>query len=210
MIRNTALLPLLAFLISSTACSNVGVGADNRYGYSRGEAVVKVPIESVADGLKAATTSRPPQIEGPLSAQVVSVHGGDTLTVLIDGHKENVRLIGIDAPELDQAPWGVVSRDTLKSIIDGMTVRIETDVQLRDQYKRLLAYVYVNDTFVNLVMVRLGQAVLYTVAPNVMHVDEYRKAEEEARQAGRGVWNPTQPLDVAPDCYRKRQKGREC
>jgi endonuclease YncB( thermonuclease family) len=44
----------------------------------------------------------------------------------------------------------------------------------------------------------------------VAHVEEYRKAQAEAREAGRGVWSPTQPLDVMPDCYRKRQKGREC
>jgi micrococcal nuclease len=53
----------------------------------------------------------------------------------------------------------------------------------------LLAYVFVGDMLVNLEMVRQGQAVLYTVPPNVAHVDDYRKAQQEAREAGRGVWN---------------------
>ena len=210
MIQCATLLSLLPFLLSAAACSNVSVGADNRYGYSRGVATVNVPIDAVADEVKAVTAKRSRDIEGPLTGQVISVHDGDTLTVLIDGRKEKVWLIGIDAPELDQAPWGVWARDALRRLVDRKTVRLETDITARDQYKRLLAYVYVGDLFVNLEMVRQGQAVLYTVPPNVAHVEEYRKAQEEAREAGHGVWNPAQPLDVAPDCYRKRQKGKDC
>ncbi len=210
MIRSTAILPLLAILLSSTACSNVGVNADNRYGYPRGTAVVKVPIDSVADGVKAVTSTKADRIEGPLSAQVVSVHDGNTITVLIDGRKEKVRLIGIDTPELDQKPWGQLSRDALALLVENKTVRLETDVTVRDQYKQLLAYVFIDDIFVNLEMIGQGQGVLYTVPPNVAHADELRHAQDEARQKGYGVWDPSQPLDVMPDCYRKRQKGREC
>ena len=43
-------------------------------------------------------------------------------------------------------------------------------------------------------MVRQGHAVLETVLPNVLHEAEYRKAQEEARKAGRGVWNPTNQM----------------
>ena len=142
---------------------------------------------------------------------VIGVHDGDTITVLIDDKtKERIRLIGIDAPEKGQEPWGKESYKAMRQLVEGKRVRLETDVTKRDQYKRLLAYVYAGDTFVNLEMVRQGQAVVYTVPPNVAHVEEYRKAQVEAREAGRGVWNPYQPLDVMPDCYRKRQKGREC
>ena len=54
-----------------------------------------------------------------------------------------VQLIGIDAAELDQAPWGIEARDVLRGLVDGKTVRLETDITIRDQYRRLLAYVYV-------------------------------------------------------------------
>src|SRR5207253_6190876 len=134
-----------------------------------------------------------PDIEGPLSAQVVSVHDGDSITVLIDGRKEKVRLIGIDAPELDQAPWGVQARDALRGLVDGKTVRLETDITIRDQYRRLLAYVYVGEMLVNLELVRQGQAVLYTLPPNVAHIEEYRQAQQEAREAERGVWDREKP-----------------
>ncbi len=147
---------------------------------------------------------------GFLHAQVVSVHDGGTLTVLLAGRHEKVRLNGIDAPELDQSPWGVKARDVLKALVGEKTVRLETDVTKRDQYKRLLAYVYIGDLFVNAEMIRQGQAVLYTVPPNVAHVDEYRKAQTEAKEAGRGVWNAVQPLDSEPECYRKQKKTREC
>jgi len=59
-------------------------------------------------------------------------------------------------------------------------------------------------------MVRQGEAVIYTVPPNVAHVEDYRKAQQEAREAGRGVWDREKPLDVNPDCYRKQKNGREC
>ena len=147
---------------------------------------------------------------GFLHAQVVSVHDGGTLTVLLDGQHEKVRLIGIDAPEFDQSMRGVQARDVLKTLVGEKTVRLETDITKRDQYKRLLAYVYVGGLLVNAEMIRQGQAVLHTVPPNVAHVEEYQKAQIEAKEAGRGVWNAAQPLDVSPDCHSRRQKGLEC
>src|SRR6266568_2831172 len=110
---------LLLFLPLSVlpACSSVSVGADNKYGQTRGVGMVGVPIETVTDQVKAATTRRSTDLEGPLSAQVVSVHDGDSITVLIDGRKEKVRLIGIDAPELDHALWGIQARDVLRGLV---------------------------------------------------------------------------------------------
>jgi micrococcal nuclease len=161
--------------------------------------MVGVPIETVTDQVKAATTRRSTDVEGPFSAQVISVYDGGTITVLIDNRQEKVRLIGIDAPELDKVPWGVQARDALRGLVDGKTVRLETDITIRDQYRRLLAYVYVGEILVNLEMIRQGQAVLYIVPPNAAHVEEYRKAQSEAWQAGRGVWGPQKPMDVPPD-----------
>ena len=203
------LLPLALSLLLS-ACNSVSVGADNKYGQTRGVGMVGVPIETVTDQVKAATTRRSTDIEGPVSARVLSVHDGDTITVQFEDRKEKVRLIGIDAPEIDQAPWGVQATDVLRGLVDSKTVRLETDITERDQYRRLLAYVYVGEMLVNAEMVRQGQAVLYTVPPNVAHVEDYQKAQQEAREAGRGGWDREKPLDVNPDCYRKLKKGREC
>jgi micrococcal nuclease len=70
--------------------------------------------------------------------------------------------------------------------VGGKTVRLETDVTKRDEHKRLLAYVYVGDLFVNAEMIRQGQAVLLTEPPNIAHVEDYRKAQQGAREAERG------------------------
>jgi micrococcal nuclease len=196
---------LVILLILLSACSNVSVGGDNRYGYPRGGAVVHFPLE----------TKSKPQDPGfhdamLVTGQVVSVHDGDTLTVQLSDRREKVRLIGIDAPEMAQAPWGEQSRDALKALVNGRQVTLETDVSVRDQNGQLLAYVYRDGLLVNAEMVRQGQAMLHTVPPNVAHVEEYQKAQAEAREAGRGVWNPAMPLTTEPDCFRNQKKGGEC
>jgi micrococcal nuclease len=199
---------LLGFLVLS-GC--LGVSGDvSPQGVNTSEVVLAIPLDRSYSFRQSDPDQGLTARGGFLRAQVVSIHDGDTITVLIDDRQEKVRLVGIDAPELDQAPWGVQARNALRALVDGKTIRLETDIAVRDQYKRLLAYVYVGEMLVNLEMIRQGQAVLYTVPPNVAHVDEYRKVQQAAREAGRGVWNEAQPLDVAPDCYRKRQKGREC
>lgn len=119
-------------------------------------------------------------------------------------------LIGIDAPEPNQSPGGVQSREAVKTLVGENNVRSETDLTKRDQCNRLLAYVHIEDFFVNAELIRQGQAVLYTVPPNIAHVEKYQQAQTEAREAGRGVWDAGQPLDVDPECYRKQKKGRDC
>lgn len=115
----------------------------------------------------------------------------------------NIRLIGVDAPELRQVPWGENSRQALTQLVEGKKVRIETDVRLHDQYDRLLAYVYADGLFVNAEMLRQGQAVMSTMPPNVAHIEDYQKAQQEAKEVRRGLWDSEKLLDVHPDCYRK-------
>ena len=47
--------------------------------------------------------------EQPLTAQVLNISDGDTITVTMNGKTEKVRLIGIDAPEKAQGHWGDLS-----------------------------------------------------------------------------------------------------
>ncbi len=134
----------------------------------------------------------------------VAAHDGDTLTVAIRAQREKVRLIGVDTPELAQAPFGALARDfTRKRVLD-QVVRIETDVQERDRYGRLLGYVYVGQLFLNLELVRQGQAVLLTYPPNVAHTDAFVRAQSAARSAGLGIWNGRNPLGQTPYEYRHR------
>ena len=69
-------------------------------------------------------------------------------------------------------------------------MRLERDVEPRDRYDRLLAYVYraADGEFVNLAMVTDGYAQQYTFPPNVAHTEQFGDAERAARPSGAGLW----------------------
>jgi micrococcal nuclease len=150
-------------------------------------------------------TSKPSAREGvravalPSGADgsMVSVTDGDTVRVRLDGGGvERVRLIGIDTPELHD-PRTVVecfgaeaAAETQRLLPAGTAVRLETDVEPRDRYGRLLAYVWRADDgfFVNEALVEGGWAVPYRYPPNVRYADRFSRLGREARQANRGLW----------------------
>lgn len=141
-----------------------------------------------------------------LTGKVIKVADGDTLTILVDGQKERIRLVGIDTPEKKQPVWGPRTKDFTTRLAMGKTVRVETDVEERDRYGRVLGYVYVGKTFLNLELVRQGYAMLYTSPPNVAHTDAFLAAQREAREAGRNIWHPKDGLTQTP--YEFRHKGK--
>jgi len=134
-----------------------------------------------------------PTLEG-LRGQVLSIQDGDTLTVMVGNKRENVRLIGSEAPHLTHSVRGKQSRDFLGRLVRGKAIRLEIDPIRRDPSKRLLAYVYAGDVFVNLGLIRQGQAAMSKGHPSRKYADEYRKAQTEAQEAGRGIWEVKQLL----------------
>ncbi len=144
-------------------------------------------------------------------ATVVRVVDGDTVVVRVSGRDERVRLIGVDTPESVKPGTPVqcfaleASARTKALLPAGTPVRLERDAELRDRYKRLLAYVYraSDGLFVNLALTREGFALPYTFPPNVAHADAFVAAAAEARQSRLGLWNrcrdPDAPLDAADD-----------
>ena len=86
-------------------------------------------------------------------ARVVSVHDGDTLTVLIESRQVKVRLTDIDAPELRQ-PFGTRSKQSLSELCFGKVASL--DVRGQDRYKRSLARVTCAGTDANAEQVRRG------------------------------------------------------
>jgi micrococcal nuclease len=67
-------------------------------------------------------------------------------------------------------------------------LRLETDVELRDEFGRLLAYVWAGDVFVNERMVLDGYAWAHDYPPNLARQDRLWSAHDRAREAGVGVW----------------------
>ena len=113
---------------------------------------------------------------------------GDTIEVEVGGRAERVRYIGIDTPEwTDERPEvrarARAATEANRRLVAGRRVRLELDVETRDRYGRLLAYVWVGDTLVNEALVRDGHAEPHTVPPNVRYAERFRTAAREARIA---------------------------
>jgi micrococcal nuclease len=131
-----------------------------------------------------------------LRAEVERVVDGDTIVVRLDGRSERVRYIGIDTPETHHPDkpvqrFGPEATEANRRLVEGRTVLLELDVEPRDKYGRLLAYVYLEDgTFVNASLVEDGYARLMTIPPNLKHTDLFRRLLREAREAERGLWAP--------------------
>jgi micrococcal nuclease len=130
----------------------------------------------------------------PVTVRVTKVTDGDTIHVGYQGHDERVRLIGVDTPEV---PWyggkedcyGVPAGLYARQRLSGRSVRLAFDVERRDRYGRLLAYVYVGPELFNLTLLRLGYARADPVRPDTMMASTFEQAEREARAAGRGLWS---------------------
>jgi micrococcal nuclease len=137
--------------------------------------------------------------------RVVGVYDGDTIGVMMKGSREKIRLIGIDAPEIGQQPWGQMAKEHLKKLLENSdrVVALEFDLQGRDKYGRLLGYVTTPDgRMINLQMLKDGYAMLFTIPPNVRYVDEFRNAQREARRKELGIWGK-EGLKQTPGEYRK-------
>ena len=109
---------------------------------------------------------------------------GDTIE-LADGRK--VRYLGINTPERGQ-PFYEEAKALNAQLVAGKQVRLEFDMDTRDQYGRVLAHVFVDGTHVNLELVRQGYANVYTVPPNLKYSEDLRAAERIARERQRGLW----------------------
>ena len=141
-------------------------------------------------------------------ATVVRVIDGDTIVVNLNGMEEKVRLIGVDTPESrvnkraeiqqreglgsveEVVQLGKKAKEFTSSLVKpGDTVYLEFDVQQRDKYGRLLAYVYLKDgRMLNKEIICNGYAMPLTVPPNVKYEEEFRKCYREARENKRGLW----------------------
>lgn len=126
--------------------------------------------------------------------EVLRVVDGDTIVINYNGNAEKVRLIGIDTPESvhpdnsKNTKEGIKTSNYTKQRLAGKTVGIELDVQERDKYGRILAYVYVDGKMYNKELLELGYAKVATYPPNVKYVEEFTKIQEKAREDKVGLW----------------------
>lgn len=147
-------------------------------------------------------------------ATVVRVIDGDTAVFRLDsGAEEKTRLIGVDTPESTKVveEYGrEAAAFTASALTPGRRVELELDVEQRDRYGRLLAYVWLErPTVIDDAQIRAkmfnahlaleGFAQQMTIQPNSRYADVFTGYVREARDAGRGLWGgPIDPQVGAP------------
>ena len=141
-----------------------------------------------------------------LECRVTKISDGDSF---ICGNAGRVRLLMIDAPELAQGAEGRRAQQALALLAPaGTLVRIESDVRPKDDYNRILGYVFLSDgRMLNEEMAKAGMVTALVYPPNVKHAGRIRKAVREAQVGKRGLWS-TNFFDCTPRDYRAGRCGR--
>jgi micrococcal nuclease len=143
-------------------------------------------------------SSDPTPPEDSVPVTVAQVIDGDTVE-LADGRR--VRYLGINTPERDQ-PLYEEATAANRRLVEGQATRLALDVQTLDRYGRTLAYLWVDDQFVNVELVRQGYATAYTAPPNVRYSEVILAAQQAARAAQVGIWAPADlPLEIQRIVY---------
>ncbi|QQK80357.1 thermonuclease family protein [Salicibibacter cibi] len=137
---------------------------------------------------------------GELQGTVVNIVDGDTFDVNIQGMgDERVRPIMVDAPEIchqhdppecEPEPYGDEATEFATEVLLGETVYLEQDESERDQYDRLLFYVYVEeDRMFQEMLLEEGLAEVAVFEPDVRYEEEFYEIQEEAQEDGKGMWS---------------------
>jgi len=135
----------------------------------------------------------------PVTNFVVGVTDGDNIRLRYrimykDGDKikyaTSVRYIGVSAPGKSE-PYYNSAKELNKTLVGGKTVRLEFDAKVAGQSGTVLAYVFVDNIFVNAEMIRRGYARADPVSPNTKYAELFGKMEREAKEAKRGIWQPS-------------------
>lgn len=118
---------------------------------------------------------------------------GDTITVNIDGKKENIRMIGINAPEVrgKEVLQGIKAKKFLIQLTNNKNIKFIKDSNLnnRDKYGRLLRYVYLeNEINLNNEMIKTGNAKEYTYGEKYDFQELFKKSQKEAQINNLGIW----------------------
>lgn len=137
-----------------------------------------------------------------LEGLVVSVHDGDTVTLLVSGNNQvKIRLAQIDAPESAQA-FGQKSRQALAGMVFNKNVKIEKETV--DKYGRTVGTIFVGAIDVNREQIKQGMAWAYR---QYLHDQSLLQEEEKAKESKIGLWSDPNP--IPPWEYRHSGKERK-
>jgi micrococcal nuclease len=161
---------------------------------------------------------RSPSLPQGKMVQIGEIISGQTVEILGQNKEgktaQKLRLLGIEAPDLKQDPWGQAAKNRLEQLIKGQTVLLEVDDQDKDEYDRLWGYLWSNDpkdtlhqpTLINEQLIKEGY-VLYT--PQAIHTQYEQKlanAQDYARIMGLGIWDHENPMRLTPKEFRRQYR----
>lgn len=140
------------------------------------------------------------------SARCVWVCDGDTIWVRSGwlSRRRKLRLIGMDAPESEQA-FGREAERCLRRLAQGK--RLTVTALCADRYGRWVSRVHVGGCDLSLEMIRAGYAwPYYAYLKNLSKSEqcEYRRAGALAKAERKGLWSGSNP--EAPWSWRKRHR----
>lgn len=144
---------------------------------------------------------------------VEKVVDGDTIKISFDDKHLTLRLLGVDTPETVHPSkpieaFGKEASDYLKSLLDGKSVILHFDEHKLDAYGRVLAYVYLDDVFVNAEILRQGYGYAYTRFP-FQFLEDFKAYEAEAKAAGLGLWADPELASLIEEEAGKKAEAEE-
>lgn len=145
----------------------------------------------------------------PSEVKVARVVSGQSLEVLGMETQPNlisqIRLIGLDAPDMGQTPWGEDAKKTLETLIGGInqSINLEFDLENKDKFNRTLAYVWKDKLFLNEEIIKQGYALFVPRPSNNKYNRRLERAQQWARIMGKGIWNSDKPMRITPGEYRR-------
>lgn len=125
-----------------------------------------------------------------MRAEIKDVVDGDTVIVYLNGKVEHVRLLRINTPEKQESGYIEASNFLKSYLFTGLHVYLEFEGEKleRDRYGRVLAYIYVNQTHVNLMMVQNGYAKFWRRDGEGRMKKDFEEAEKLAKENKLGLW----------------------
>lgn len=119
-----------------------------------------------------------------VQVRIEKVIDGDTV---VTATAQKIRYIGINAPEVGQ-PFASDAATFNKQLVEGKQATLVFDVEQKDQYGRVLGYLFVGKTFVNGEMVKNGWAISDNISPNTTHLKDLLQDEQLAKNQCKGIW----------------------
>ncbi len=127
------------------------------------------------------------------------------------------RLVGIDAPDLRQEPWGEQAKQRLESMTakSGQSpVSVEFEGTEPDKFGRRLVYLWQDGRLLNEQLIKEGYVLpsmrtassVDNPANGTKYRDRLLRGSQYARLMGQGIWNPDLPMRMSPSEFRKEER----